>query len=106
MLCPRFIGIPLVISQGRHGFDIEFLGVSRGQLFKLQKNHSTCYDYSCPLIDTSEVTSWFECRLKSQYIGSQGRYSEAITGFPGHQSGSGRQLPVIDIEIRGFILQV
>ena len=53
MLCPRFIGIPLAISQCRHGFDINhhirFLGVSRGQLFKLQK--------FMPLIMTTVVPS-------------------------------------------------
>ena len=75
-----------------------------GTTLKITKIHATYNDYSCPLIDTSEVTSWIECRLKSRYIGSQGRYGKAIRGFPGHLSGSGRQLPVINIEIR-FIVQ-
>ena len=108
-LCPRYIWILVEISLCRYGFDINhhigFLGVSRGQLLKLQSTHATYNDYSCPLINTGEITLWLYCSVKSQYIGPQGRSGRTIRGFLGHLTDSRRQLPEIDIEIR-LIVQV
>ena len=48
----------------RYGFNINHL--------KITKFHATYYDYSCPLINTGWMISWFKCYLKSRYIGPQG----------------------------------
>ena len=77
----------------------------RGATLKITKIHATLNRYSCLLIDTGEVTLWFNCDIKSRYICPQGWSGKVTRGFPGHLPGLGRQIPEINIEIR-FILQV
>ena len=98
----------LAISLRRYGFNIirhiGFLGVSRRTTLEITQIYATYNDCSCPIIVTGGITPWFECHLKTRYVDTLDRSGKAIRGFPGHLSGSGRQLLEIDIDIR-FIVQ-